>query len=88
MSRHTSLEPSPAVGRRRGPGRHRNDVPGGVRCADLPAVAARLQPSTPRSTVSFLRSLLSSVPSGRHTWDALTSAGGRPRTAFAIILSL
>jgi hypothetical protein len=38
--------------------------------------------------MSFLRALMPSVPTGRHTWDFLANAGGRPRTAFAIILSL
>ena len=36
----------------------------------------------------FLRWLLAGSPSGRHTWSFLADAGGRPRTAFAIILSL
>ena len=67
-------------------GRHRIGRPAGVRCADLPGVAERLQ--TRRRNTSFFRSLLPSVPSGRHTWDFLANAGGRPRTAFAIILSL
>jgi hypothetical protein len=49
-------------------------------------VAARLQ--TRRRGFAFLRALLPAVPSGRHTWDFLANAGGRPRTAFAIILSL
>ncbi|MGY1750444.1 hypothetical protein [Modestobacter sp. SYSU DS0511] len=66
-------------------GRHRMDVPGGVRCSDLPGVRERLPQ---RRTSSFLRALLPTVTSGRHTWDFLANAGGRPRTAFAIILSL
>jgi hypothetical protein len=37
---------------------------------------------------SWLRWLFQPPPSGRHTWSFLTHAGGRPRTAFAIILSL
>jgi hypothetical protein len=37
---------------------------------------------------SFLRWLLDSAPTGRHTWSFLAHSGGRPRTAFAIILSL
>jgi hypothetical protein len=67
-------------------GRHRLDTPGGVRCSELPGVRERL-PQTRRGG-SLLRALLPSVPSGRHTWDFLAHAGGRPRTAFAIILSL
>ena len=39
-------------------------------------------------TLATLRALLPAVHSGRHTWDFLANAGGRPRTAFAIILSL
>jgi hypothetical protein len=67
-------------------GRHRMDRPAGIRCADLPGVAERLP--TRRRGFAFLRALLPAVPSGRHTWDFLANAGGRPRTAFAIILSL
>jgi hypothetical protein len=37
---------------------------------------------------SFVRWLLDSSPAGRHTWSFLAHSGGRPRTAFAIILSL
>jgi hypothetical protein len=37
---------------------------------------------------AFMRWLLPTAPSGRHTWNFLALAGGRPRTAFAIILSL
>ena len=89
MSRHTTAEASSAAVRRRGPGRHRLDAPSGVRCSELPAVRARLEGLTPRSSAAaFFRSLFPSVPSGRHTWDFLTNAGGRPRSAFAIILSL
>lgn len=90
MSRSTTLgSPTTADGRRT-PGRHRLDVPGGVRCSELPAVAVRLDRSTTPRTglVALLRALLPSVPSGRHTWDFLSNAGGRPRSAFAIILSL
>ena len=85
MSRPTlPVAPSAAGSTRRG--RHRIDSPGGVRCADLPGVRERL-PQSRRGT-AFLRALLPSVPTGRHTWDFLANAGGRPRTAFAIILSL
>ncbi|SDO73327.1 hypothetical protein SAMN05660199_02466 [Klenkia soli] len=53
-------------------------------------MAVRLErSSTPRTgLVALLRALLPSVPTGRHTWDFLSNAGGRPRSAFAIILSL
>ncbi|MCZ2814657.1 hypothetical protein [Modestobacter sp. VKM Ac-2984] len=57
-----------------------------MRCSDLPGVRERL-PQSRRGT-AFLRALMPSVRSGRHTWDFLANAGGRPRTAFAIILSL
>jgi hypothetical protein len=67
-------------------GRHRIDNPAGVRCSELPGVRERL-PQT-RGWAAFLRALVPTVGSGRHTWDFLASAGGRPRTAFAIILSL
>jgi hypothetical protein len=68
-------------------GRHRIDRPAGVRCTDLPAVRERLQ-SSRRGGWAFFRALLPTVSAGRHTWDFLANAGGRPRTAFAIILSL
>lgn len=68
-------------------GRHRIERPSGVRCSDLPGVRERLKPSR-RGFAAFLAALLPSVGSGRHTWDFLANAGGRPRTAFAIILSL
>lgn len=74
-----------SAGAQRG-GRHRIDRPAGVRCSDLPGVAERLQ--SRRRGSAFVRALLPAVPSGRHTWDFLANAGGRPRTAFAIILSL
>ena len=88
MSRDTMTAGSPTASAagRRGPGRHRIDRPTGVRCSELPAVHALLS-SRPRRT-SMLRSLWAGVPAGRHTWDFLTSVGGRPRAAFAIILSL
>ena len=74
---------------RRG-GRHRLGNPAGVRCTDLPAVRERMQFSrTPAEhRRAFLRWLLPTAPSGRHTWSFLAGSGGRPRTAFAIILSL
>jgi hypothetical protein len=85
MTRSTLEAPSAAGTPRRG--RHRIDNPAGVRCSDLPGVRERL-PQSRRGGMAFLRALLPSVPSGRHTWDFLANAGGRPRTAFAIILSL
>ena len=75
---------------RRGGGRHRLGSAAGVRVADLPAVRERMQfqPSTPKPANSFLRWLFAAPPAGRHTWSFLAGNGGRPRTAFAIILSL
>ena len=67
-------------------GRHRIENAAGLCVADLPGVRERL-PQTRRGT-ALLRALLPSVSAGRHTWDFLANAGGRPRTAFAIILSL
>jgi hypothetical protein len=74
----------------RTPGRHRVERAGGIRVADLPAVRERLalQAATPSRRSAFLRWLLDAAPAGRHTWQALAAAGGRPRSAFAIILSL
>jgi hypothetical protein len=60
-----------------------------VRVTDIPAVRERMQfqrPAAPRN--SFLRWLFAAPPTGRHTWTFLAGSGGRPRTAFAIILSL
>ena len=75
---------------RRGAGRHRLGSPAGVRVSDLPAVRERMQYQ--RSGVghrnSFLHWLFQAPPAGRHTWSFLAGSGGRPRTAFAIILSL
>ncbi|WP_299957965.1 hypothetical protein [uncultured Modestobacter sp.] len=84
MSRST-LDGTPSAGTPRR-GRHRIETPSGVRCSDLPGVRERLPQS--RRGFAFLRALMPSVPTGRHTWDFLANAGGRPRTAFAIILSL
>jgi hypothetical protein len=84
MSRSTLDGAQSAAGTRRG--RHRIDNPAGVRCSELPGVRERLVQR--RRGASFLRALLPAVPTGRHTWDFLANAGGRPRTAFAIILSL
>ena len=75
---------------RRSGGRHRIGSPAGVRCTDLPAVRERMSfdrsATTHRS--SWLRRLFEPTPAGRHTWSFLAGNGGRPRTAFAIILSL
>jgi hypothetical protein len=74
---------------RRGAGRHRLGTSTGVRCSDIPAVRERMQfqrPAPPRS--SFTRWLFQAPAAGRHTWSFLAGTGGRPRTAFAIILSL
>ena len=94
MSRPTSERPSSTSGHaapgRRGPGRHRIERAAGVRCTDLPGVRERLQAQQRRThgQNAFMRWLLPTAPSGRHTWNFLALAGGRPRTAFAIILSL
>jgi hypothetical protein len=74
----------------RGSGRHRLGRTSGVRATDLPAVRARMEfaRTGDRRRNAFVAWLLDSAPSGRHTWNALAQAGGRPRTAFAIILSL
>ncbi|SDO56719.1 hypothetical protein [Geodermatophilus sp. DSM 45219] len=90
MSRSAHAAPSstPAA-RRRGPGRHRLHRPTGVRCSDLPMVRERLERNgAARRGNAFLRWLSATAPAGRHTWQFLASSGGRPRTAFAIILSL
>jgi hypothetical protein len=85
MSR-TTTAPTTASGR----GRHRAGRPSGVRCTDLPAVRERMQFDRPNAKhgTSWLRWLFQPAPTGRHTWSFLAHAGGRPRTAFAIILSL
>ena len=94
MSRPTSERPASSPGHsapgRRGSGRHRIDRPAGVRATDLPGVRERLQADRRGTThrSAFMRWLLPTAPSGKHTWDFLAMAGGRPRTAFAIILSL
>ncbi|MGY1607080.1 MULTISPECIES: hypothetical protein [unclassified Geodermatophilus] len=75
-------------------GRHRVERAGGIRVADLPAVRERLAahataaPVRPSRRTAFVRWLLDAAPAGRHTWQSLAAAGGRPRSAFAIILSL
>ena len=94
MSRPTSAGAHSAAGRAvlgsRSSGRHRVGRAGGVRATDLVAVRERMQFSRrplPHAN-AVVRWLLSGSPSGRHTWSFLADAGGRPRTAFAIILSL
>ena len=94
MSRPTSAGAHAAAGRAvpgsRARGRHRLGRTDGVRATDLAAVRERMQFARrplPQAN-PFLRWLLSGTPSGRHTWSFLADAGGRPRTAFAIILSL
>jgi hypothetical protein len=85
----TTLAPSSGTARRSA-GRHRIGQAAGVRCADIPAVRERMQyarPATPHRS-AFTRWFFQDMPSGRHTWNFLAGAGGRPRTAFAIILSL
>ena len=91
MSRPTPAgSPSHAAPGGRGPGRHRAGRTSGVRATDLPAVRERLQFARrdDQRRNAFVRWLLDSAPTGRHTWSFLAHSGGRPRTAFAIILSL
>ncbi len=81
--------PTTRAARRQAAGRHRLGTAAGVRCADIPAVRERMQfqrPAARRNT--FLQWLFQAPPAGRHTWSFLAGSGGRPRTAFAIILSL
>jgi hypothetical protein len=90
MSRPTPAGPPSSRAARQGSGRHRLGAATGVRCADIPAVRERMQFQRPavkrRST--FLQWLFQAPTAGRHTWSFLAGSGGRPRTAFAIILSL
>ncbi len=82
--------PSTRAARRAGAGRHRLGATTGIRCADIPAVRERMQfqrPATRRRS-TFVEWLFQAPPAGRHTWSFLAGNGGRPRTAFAIILSL
>ena len=90
MSRPTPAGPPSTRAARRGAGRHRLGSPTGVRVADLPIVRERMQfqHSAPAHRNSFLQWLFQVPPTGRHTWSFLAGNGGRPRTAFAIILSL
>jgi hypothetical protein len=89
MSRPTPAGSPSTRASRRGAGRHRLGAPTGVRCTDIPAVRDRMQfqrPAPARS--SFTQWLFQAPSAGRHTWSFLAGSGGRPRTAFAIILSL
>ena len=89
MSRPTPTGPSSTRAARRGAGRHRLGSSTGVRVSDIAAVRERMQyqrPAPARS--SFTRWLFQAPSAGRHTWSFLAGSGGRPRTAFAIILSL
>jgi hypothetical protein len=90
MSRSTAAGSSSTGTHRPGTGRHRLGSPTGVRVTDLPAVRERMQFQRParKPAHSFLRWLFAAPPVGRHTWSFLAGSGGRPRTAFAIILSL
>ena len=89
MSRPTPVASPTTRAARRGAGRHRLGTPTGVRCGDIPAVRERMQFQRPAATRSpFTRWLFQAPAAGRHTWSFLAGTGGRPRTAFAIILSL
>ena len=74
----------------RSAGRHRLGSATGVRVTDIPAVRERMQFKRPAVAhrSSFTRWLFQAPQAGRHTWSFLAGSGGRPRTAFAIILSL
>jgi hypothetical protein len=89
MSRPTPARPFSHAGSR-GPGRHRIERASGVRATDIPAVRERLQLDRrgEQQRNAFLRWLFPTAPAGRHTWNFLATSGSRPRTAFAIILSL
>jgi hypothetical protein len=90
MSRSTPAGPPSSRAARRGAGRHRIGSPTGVRVSDLAAVRERMQYQRPAVThrSAFLHWLFQAPSAGRHTWSFLAGSGGRPRTAFAIILSL
>ena len=90
MSRSTHADSPTTRAARRGAGRHRLGTPTGVRCSDIPAVRERMQFKRPAVAhrSSFTRWLFQAPQTGRHTWSFLAGSGGRPRTAFAIILSL
>ncbi|HEV7212253.1 MAG TPA: hypothetical protein VGN47_11135 [Blastococcus sp.] len=90
MSRSTTAGSPSTRAARRGAGRHRVGSAAGVRVSDLPAVRERMQYQ--RTAVAhrgaFLNWLFQAPSAGRHTWSFLAGSGGRPRSAFAIILSL
>ena len=89
MSRSTPAGTPSSRAARRGSGRHRIGSATGVRVSDLAAVRERMvyqRPAAHRS--SLLQRLFAAPAVGRHTWSFLAGSGGRPRTAFAIILSL
>jgi hypothetical protein len=90
MSRSTPAGSPSTRAARRGAGRHRLGTPTGVRVSDLPAVRERMIFQRPvlSRRASFTQWLFQAPPVGRHTWSFLAGSGGRPRTAFAIILSL
>ena len=90
MSRPTPADPAATRATRRSTGRHRLGSPTGVRVSDISAIRERMQfqPVASARRPSFLEWLFSVPPTGRHTWSFLAGNGGRPRTAFAIILSL
>jgi hypothetical protein len=89
MSRSTPAGSPSSRAAHRGAGRHRIGATSGVRVRDLAVVRERMEfqrPAAPRR--SFLHRLFEVPAVGRHTWTFLAGSGGRPRTAFAIILSL
>ena len=90
MSRHQTTGSASRRAVSSGTGRHRPGAATGIRCADIPAVRERMafQRAVPGPRNAFLRWLVQTPPVGRHTWAFLAGNGGRPRTAFAIILSL
>ena len=89
MSRPTPAGPPSTRAARRGAGRHRLGSSAGVRVSDIPAVRDRMQfQRAAPARNSFTRWLFQAPSAGRHTWSFLAGSGGRPRTAFAIILSL
>jgi hypothetical protein len=90
MSRPTHAGSPSTRAARRGAGRHRIGTSTGVRVSDVPAVRERMQFQRPSGTrwTSFTQWLFQAPSAGRHTWTFLAGSGGRPRTAFAIILSL
>ena len=90
MSRSTAAGSSSSRSARRGAGRHRLGAATGMRVTDLPAVRERMQfQRRPRSRPTpSCGGCSAAPPAGRHTWSFLAGSGGRPRTAFAIILSL